>query len=253
MFALEAHNLSIGYGKHVLARGLTLALRRGELTCLLGPNGVGKSTLIRTLCGMQPPLAGTIYLNGEDIRRMPARAVAQRLAVVLTQRVDAGNMSAYALAALGRFPHTNWLGDLSPGDEEIVQRAMWATDCAQMARRRANELSDGERQRVMIARALAQEPQVLVLDEPTAFLDIAHRIEIMHLTQRLAHEQSLAVLVSTHDLDLALRCADQLWLLNTMGSLTQGTPEQLKRSGDLACLFHSSGEEVSAYLAELLR
>lgn len=253
MFALQAHNLGIGYGRRAIARDLDVSLRQGQLTCLLGPNGVGKSTLIRTLCAMQPPLAGTIQLGGADIRRLSARAVAQRLAVVLTDRVDAGNMSAYALAALGRYPHTNWLGDLSPEDEAIVQRAMTLTDCAHMARRPINELSDGERQRVMIARALAQSPQVLVLDEPTAFLDIAHRIEIMHLAQRLAHEQALAVLVSTHDLDLALRCADQLWLLNPMGSLTQGAAAQLKRSGDLACLFHSSGAEVNEYLAELLK
>lgn len=258
--ALTTHQLSIGYAqvrsranpRHVIAQDLNLVLAQGELVCLLGPNGTGKSTLMRTLSGTQAALCGHVFIGSDDVHRLPAVEVARRMALVLTERVDAGHLNAYGLAALGRYPYTGWSGALTPQDHAAIQNAMRAARCESLAHRIVNELSDGERQRVMIARALAQETPIILLDEPTAFLDLPRRIEIMLLLRHLAHEAGKAILVSTHDLELALRYADQLWLLPKDGTLINGKPDALKASGQLLDAFASEGAEVSGYLAELL-
>jgi len=241
--SLTTQSLSIGYGARVIAARLNLELRAGELACLVGPNGAGKSTLMRTLAGMQAPLAGQVQIEGEDVHRLPAIELAKRLAIVLTERVEVGNLSAYALAALGRHPYTDWRGVLTAHDEAVVRAALMQVGAAPLAARPVNELSDGERQRVMIARALAQEPQVLLLDEPTAFLDLPRRVEVLHLLSTLARERRCAILLSTHDLDLALRVADSLWLMAPNGALTVGLPEVLALNGALAATFRSEGVE----------
>jgi len=239
---LSSTSLSIGY-RQPLASGLNLQLRPAEMVCLIGPNGAGKSTLLRTLAGMQPPLAGKVRLGDADLFSIPALELAKQLAVVLTGRVDAGSLSAYALVTLGRHPYTDWRGRLTPRDEEAVQHAMRLTGCDALASRPVHELSDGERQKVMIARALAQEPKVLLLDEPTAFLDLPRRVELLQLLKRLSRETQCAILLSTHDLDLALRIADKLWLLSSSGELHIGLPEELALNGSLARIFHSEGIE----------
>jgi iron complex transport system ATP-binding protein len=247
--------LAIGYRQgrrtRVVHRGLNLCLRRGALTALLGPNGAGKSTLLRTLAGLQPPLAGEVWLDGRRLHALSAHELARHLAVVLTDRVDAGYMSAYALAALGRYPYTSWDGRLTAEDEAIVQEAMRAARCESLAARMASELSDGERQRVMLARALAQQTPIILLDEPTAFLDLPRRIEIMHLLRDLAHDTGKAFLISTHDLELALRLADELWLMAADGTFAVGAPEEICRRGDLLRVFADAGEEVHCYLRAL--
>ncbi|MEZ4663646.1 MAG: ABC transporter ATP-binding protein [Caldilineaceae bacterium] len=250
---LSTHKLAVGYktkGRAAvpLLGPLDIALHPGELTCLIGPNGAGKSTLMRTLAGMQPPLAGHVHLGEAPIEQIAARDLARRLAIVLTERVDVGNLSSYALVALGRHPYTDWRGHLSTHDETVVRNALITVGAAALAHRPVNELSDGERQKVMIARALAQEPQVLLLDEPTAFLDLPRRVEILQLLHRLAREQECAVLLSTHDLELALRLADRLWLLPTGGQLTVGLPEELALNGALAAAFRSEGVEFDSQL-----
>ena len=229
-------DLCIGYApkrrpRMVVAADIGVELLKGELVCLLGPNGAGKSTLLRTLAGLQKPLAGEVILQGRDLHGRPERERARLLGLVLTERVDVGNLSAYALVALGRYPYTGWDGRLSPADAEVVRWAMAAVGAGDLAARSVGELSDGERQKVMIARALAQEPAVLLLDEPTAFLDLPRRVEIAQLLRRLAGDRDRAVLLSTHDLDLALRCADRLWLLPPGGPLQTGAPEDLVLSG----------------------
>ncbi len=233
---LQTRGLCIGYApkrrpRIEVAADLGVELLKGELVCLLGPNGAGKSTLMRTLAGLQKPLAGDVLLEGCDLHRLTERERARLLGLVLTEQVDVGNLSAYALVALGRYPYTGWDGRLAAADEKVVRWAIDAVGAKKLAGRSVGELSDGERQKVMIARALAQQPAVLLLDEPTAFLDLPRRVEIVQLLRRLAGASDRAVLLSTHDLDLALRCADRLWLLPPDGRLQTGAPEDLVLSG----------------------
>lgn len=248
---LVTDRLAIGYRARRAARrildNISVSLHAGELVCLIGPNGAGKSTLLRTLAGMQPPLAGTITLLGADLRALTPAERARRLSIVLTERIDAGLLTAHALVALGRHPYTGWLGALRPQDEAAVTRALAAVGALELAARRVGELSDGERQKVLIARALAQEPALLLLDEPTAFLDLPRRAETLTMLRRLARESGRAVLLSTHDLDLALRMADRIWLLPRGGPLHVGAPEDLVLSGAFEAAFRGEGVAFDAY------
>jgi iron complex transport system ATP-binding protein len=246
MTTLTLERLSAGYSRArreplVIVRDVSVELRAGEMVCLLGPNGAGKSTLMRTVAGMQPPVTGRVSLNGEDIHRLPARELAKRLSVVLTDRVSVGVLSAYALVALGRYPYTDWTGRLTDRDHKAVQTALQAVGAEDLASHNVIELSDGERQRIMVARSLAQETPLMLLDEITAFLDLPRRVEIMRILRDLAHITGKAILLSTHDLDLALRSADRLWLLPRNGSFQSGSPEQLVLSGAFESAFHSEG------------
>ena len=242
---LELEALDIGYrsrrGDTSVARQINLRLDAGEFVCLLGPNGAGKSTLMRTIAGMQPPLAGQVRVGGRDLQEIPARNRAGLVGVVLTERVSAGLLTSYALVSLGRYPYTSWFGRLTENDHEVVRSAIRMAGAGELAHRFVSELSDGERQRVMLARALAQQPRLLILDEITAFLDLPRRVEIMSLLRRLAHDTGCAMLISTHDLDLALRNADRAWLIDKNGSLRAGAPEDLVLSGELAATFSDEG------------
>lgn len=249
---ITAHDLTIGYRSprqppRVVVSGIDAAIYEGELVCLIGPNGAGKSTLMRTLAAMQPPLSGRVELCGEDIQNLSPQQLARRLSVVLTERPDVGMLSAYALVALGRHPYTGWSGQLSPGDESIVRQALESVQASHLAARHVMELSDGERQKVMIARALAQEPALILLDEPTAFLDLPRRVEIVQVLRRLARVERRAVLLSTHDLDLALRSADRIWLLPHGGPLHTGAPEDLILSGVFDSAFQAEGVHFDPY------
>ncbi|MBN1963361.1 MAG: ABC transporter ATP-binding protein, partial [Anaerolineae bacterium] len=243
---LHTEALATGYApprrpQHVVAEGIDVALRAGELVCLIGPNGAGKTTLMRTLAGMLPPLAGRVLLLGEDVHALSPRQRARRLSIVLTERVSVGMLTAYALVALGRYPYTNWSGELTPDDEAVVRWAIQAVGARELADRQVGELSDGERQKIMIARALAQEPALMLLDEPTAFLDLPRRVEMMRLLRELAHGTGRAILLSTHDLDLALRTADRIWLMPQGGAISVGAPEDLVLSGAFEAAFRSEG------------
>ncbi len=245
--ALAVDRLTVGYGNRRketrIASDLSLSIDRGQFVALLGPNGAGKSTLLRTLCGLQNPLDGRVLMGGTDLASMPARERAREVGVVLTERVDAWGLSAWDLVALGRASHTRWSGRLAPEDRAAIAQALADTDTEDLADRKVVELSDGERQRVLVARALAQEPSVLVLDEVTAFLDLARRVEIVQLLRRLAHNGRTTVLLSTHDLDLALRTADRLWILDRRGQVCDGCPEDLVLNGALANVFRYEGLE----------
>lgn len=233
---LSTTDLKIGYRQKrgddiVVARQLNLALRTGELICLLGPNGSGKSTLIRTLAGMHAPLEGSIHLFGEPLRQMSAKMVARRLSTVLTDRITVGNLSVYQLISFGRSPHTGWFGTLEETDKQKVEWAIAATELQNFADRDISRLSDGELQKVMIARALAQDTAVILLDEPTAHLDLPNRVEIIRLLRKLARKTNKAILLSTHELDLALKAGDRLWLMNRQQDLLEGVPEDLVLNG----------------------
>lgn len=247
MSAIQTRKLAIGYipskkTPQVIASGLDLSLAPGELVCLLGPNGIGKSTLMRTISGMQPALGGHVNLDGRQVEDLPAKERARRIGIVLTERIDVGHLSSYALVSLGRYPYTDWTGRMDAEDHRIVTEAINAVGASDLADRSVSELSDGERQKIMIARVLAQETEVILLDEPTAFLDLPRRVEIIALLRGLAHESGKAILLSTHDLDLAVRNADRIWLM-TSGNVETGIPESLVLNGAFETAFAREGIE----------
>lgn len=249
---LEARGLSIGYRsagrERVLNSDLNVVVHSGELVCLVGPNGAGKSTLLRTLSGMQAPLAGEVLLEDQPLHAFSSLQRARRIAVVLTVPVDVDYMTAWEIAAMGRYPHTGISGRLDEHDQDIVNWALHATGAELLAQRPLRSLSDGERQKVMIARGLAQEPAVLLLDEPTAFLDLTHRAETMRLLRVLAQNgvsgRPLGVLLSTHELDLSLRTADQIWLLQAGIPLQTGSPDALRETGAFRAAFGAAFDEL---------
>ena len=232
---LRTEDLTVGYrsrpSPRAVLENLNLSVCAGELVCLLGPNGIGKSSLLRTLSGIQPALSGSIEIDGVNLKHITPIELARRMGVVLTEHPMVGTLAGYRLVELGRYPHTGRLGRMSPRDHAIVDWAITAVSARHLAARDFSKLSDGERQRLMIARALAQEPSLVLLDEPTAFLDISSRVELMALLRRLARDEGLAIVVSTHDLDLALRMGDTLWLVAPHGRLYSGAPEDLILQG----------------------
>lgn len=240
---LTATDLSVGYQVNGLPQAtlsqLNLAIRAGEFVCLLGPNGTGKSTLIRTLASMQAPLAGELKLEGSCYKKISPRERARRVSIVFTDMVPVGMMDAYSFAALGRHPYSGWMGRLNQEDHKQIQWALEAVGAEHLSTRQVSELSDGERQKIAIARALAQEARLMLLDEPTAFLDLPRRVELMRILRDLAHREQIGMLLSTHDLDLAIRYADRLWLIAPNGELLQGIPEELALSGALQRAFAS--------------
>lgn len=251
MTPLTTRRLTVGYAtsarrRKVVLANLDVSLEPGELVCLVGPNGSGKSTLLRTIAGMQPPLDGHALLSGDDVTRLSPDERARRLAVVLTDPLDVGVMTATELVALGRYPHTPWSGRLTAADWDVVSWGMAATGADVLGGRHVAELSDGERQRVLIARALAQQPALLAMDEAIAFVDVPRRVELVQILRNLARECGLAVLLTTHDLDLAIRHADTLWLLEPgpdHSRLHAGGPEDLVLAGAVGRAF--AGKEVT--------
>lgn len=241
MNVLELAGLTVGYrtrrSRKVVLAGLDTSLEKGRLIGLVGPNGAGKSTLLRTLSGLQPPLAGSVRLLGRDLGRMRRDEVAQQVAVVLTDRVAPGRLTVADVVALGRHPHTGWSGRLGASDREAVTAALEAVGAGELTKRMLWELSDGQRQRVMIARAIAQAPRLLLLDEPTAFLDPPGRIRVFELLQDLAHDRRIAVAVCTHDVEVAARHADRLWVVGPENGMRVGTPHELAHDGTLEAAF----------------
>ena len=243
---IEAQNVSIGYrdknkGCRRLHDNLTFSLYRGELTCLLGPNGVGKSTLLRTLGASQPLLSGLLFLENKPLSDYSAVALSRKIGLVLTDRTFAGGLRVREMVALGRYPYTGFFGRLSRADEEVIDYSLDRVGIRYKAFDYFSELSDGERQKVMIAKALAQECPVVLLDEPTAFLDVPSRIEIMSLLRELATVEKKTILFSTHDMEQALLLSDRLWLLSRTDGLQSGVTEDLVFSGAVGKLFsHSS-------------
>ena len=241
--SVRLNNLSIGYrGKNdvrVVASGISAAIRQGELTCLLGANGVGKSTLLRTLSAFQPKLDGEVLIvesekskEERDISQFTDKELSRIVGVVLTEKPDIRNMSARELVALGRSPYTGFWGTLHDEDWQVVDESIKSVGIESLSQRMIHTLSDGERQKVMIAKALAQQTPIIYLDEPTAFLDFPSKVEMMQLLRRLAREQQKTIFLSTHDFELALQVADMLWLMEK--EIHIGTPQQLAADGSLA-------------------
>jgi iron complex transport system ATP-binding protein len=240
-FNIELKNLSVGYE---LPRGTPLEILKsiyfsassGEMVALIGSNGIGKSTLLRTLVGFQNYFSGSIQLNGKELKTIGSREIAWVMSFVSTENIRVANMTVFDLVAYGRFPYTNWIGRLTSDDRQKVADAIKKVGLTGFENRQTIQLSDGERQRAMIARALAQDTPVIILDEPTAFLDVSNKYEIFHLLQVLSKEKGKTVILSTHDLNIALREVDKLWIVTEEGNF-QGAPEDAVLNGWLNQLF----------------
>lgn len=243
MSVLSTYNLSIGYSKKgkksIVQSDLNLKLAAGELVCLIGPNGSGKSTLLRTLAGLQKPLAGKIKVDDTNIEKISQHSKAMLLALVLTERVEIDNATVFDLVSYGRHPFSSWWGNISKEDEQKVLEAIQMVNLLHKKDTFLSELSDGERQRAMIAKALAQDTPIIFLDEPTAHLDLPNRVEIMLLLHKLAHTTDKAILLSTHELDIALQAADVIWLITNNLGLKCGVPEDLVLDGDFNRTFEN--------------
>jgi iron complex transport system ATP-binding protein len=238
----ETIDLSIGYVTHGRRRTvmdhLSLDAHHGELVALIGRNGTGKSTLLRTMVALQPSLHGTVKLEGRDLNATGRSDLPKIVSFTSTEPIALRNIKVREVVALGRFPYTNWIGALDADDERSVNEALEATGILPLADRNIDNISDGERQRMLIARSLAQDTDLLVMDEPTAFLDLPARYSIVGLLRTLTREKGKCVIYSTHDLDTAINEADRLWLMTEAG-VSQGAPEDLMISGVLARAFES--------------
>mgnify|MGYP006171701635 CR=1 FL=1 len=237
---LRTENLAIGYcdkyGSTYIASDLNIALEKRKLVCLLGKNGIGKSTLLRTLSKTQHKLSGSIFIDSENLLDITPAVLAKKMSLVLTERIPESQLSVYDLIALGRQPYTNWLGKLSKEDLRKINDAIELVQIKHLINKKNYELSDGQLQKVMIARALAQDTDIIILDEPTAHLDLHHKIEIFKILQHLVHKTNKTIILSTHEVNLALQLADELWLM-TEQKFTSGTTESLIASKDLESLF----------------
>lgn len=242
---IELQQLVIGYqakpDNKIVARYIDAEINEGELTCLLGANGVGKSTLLRTLSAFQEKLGGEIIIKGKPIRAYTDKQLAKVISVVLTEKCDIRNMSVTELIGLGRSPYTGFWGMLGKTDREEVAKAIALVKIEHLAQRMVYTLSDGERQKVMIAKALAQDTPIIYLDEPTAFLDFPSKVEMMKLLHQLSRETQKTIFLSTHDLELALQIADKIWLMDKRNGICIGTPEDLSLDGSLSRFFAHKG------------
>jgi len=240
---LTLNSLKIGYvsgrSENVLLPPLTACANKGELIAVIGRNGIGKSTLLRTLMGLQPSLGGEIQYSCKNIRDYSRMDLAQKVAYISTEIVKVSNMSVYDLVALGRFPYTNWRGKIDTKNHEVIMDAIEKTAMSAFCNRFVSELSDGERQKAMIARILAQDTEIIVMDEPTAFLDVGSKYEILHLMHLLSHKSEKTIIFSTHDLHMAISQSDKIWLMLD-NKLIEGAPEDLMIEGAFDHLFDSS-------------
>lgn len=234
--ALTLDNITLSFPARVLIDGGSLSIPAGRLVALIGRNGAGKSTLLRTICGQRALQGGAIMLCGQSVRLMKPEALARTLAMVTTERVRVAALRVRDVVGLGRAPYTDWIGRLTTEDEAVVGRALSMVGMADYCRRTLDSLSDGECQRVMIARALAQQTPVMLLDEPTSFLDLPSRHELVRLLVRLAHEEGKCVLFSTHELDIALNYCDDIALIADK-TITLRPAAELKASGEVERVF----------------
>jgi len=240
---LRTRELAIGYTRQnqvsVVQQHLNLELHQGEMVCMIGPNGCGKSTLLRTLAGLQKSISGTIFINGEDLTTLTVQEKAESLALTLTDKVDVDKMKVHEIVEMGRYPYTNRFGKLTDEDRQIVANALEKVHLTEKTNRCLNELSDGERQRAMIAKVLAQATPLLLFDEPTAHLDLPNRVAIMLLLSKLAKTTGVSILLSTHELELAMQVSDKLWLMSDAG-VDVGTTDELIAQGSFERVFQSN-------------
>jgi len=240
---LSTKNLSVGYASkkeyHEVFSNINVELKKGQLVCLVGRNGIGKSTLLRTLSKMQARLQGDIFLENKNIDSYSRNDLAKIISLVLTEKIPASNLSVYELIALGRQPYTNWIGKLLKEDIDHINEALEQSHLSELAHQRCDKLSDGQLQRAMICRALAQNTDLIILDEPTAHLDVQHKIETFRLLKKIAHSLNKVILISTHEIQLATQMSDELWLM-TDQEIISGKPSELIASDQINLIFDSN-------------
>lgn len=247
---IEFRNFSIGYGERTLLSDVNSTICDGELTALIGRNGAGKSTLLRAIAGLNLDYSGEIMLNGNNSRRFSPENLAKNLAFVSTERIRISNLRCRDVVAIGRAPYTNWIGRLQESDREIVEKALESVGMAGFADKTMDCMSDGECQRVMIARALAQSTPIILLDEPTSFLDLPNRYELCSLLSNLAHSQGKCILFSTHELDIALTICDSIALIDTP-HLHSMPSDEMRTSGYIDRLFRNDNMTFDAASAAI--
>jgi len=248
---LRTDRLQVGYGGRAVIRDVDIEALRGQTICLIGPNGAGKSTILRTLSGMLAPVEGTVYVRGRDLRTVRPAALSRTMAVVLTEKLHMDMTTAYEVAAMGRMPYTGFFGRLSAEDHRIVRESMAAVGAENLAEREYHSLSDGEKQKVMIARALAQEPELMILDEPTSHLDIRYKVEVVRTLSRMARARGMTVILALHDVDLALKSCQYVLLVRGGEIAAQGRPEDIIRENTVTDLYQISGASYNALLGSL--
>ena len=228
--SISTNNLTIGYNNHIVQRDLNFELHLGEMVCMLGPNGCGKSTLLRTLAGLQPAIGGTFTISN-------SLNEASQIALVLTERLSIENTTVHDVVAMGRYPYTSFLGGLSGRDEQIIEQSLSNVGLSGCSHTFFNDHSDGEKQRVLIAKALTQETPIILLDEPTAHLDLPNRIRILQMLRRVAREQGKTILISTHELDLAIQLSDRIMLMTPQRGVQLDHPDKLRKQDAFTTAF----------------
>ncbi|MDO9183206.1 MAG: ABC transporter ATP-binding protein [Bacteriovorax sp.] len=228
---LELQNLSIGFNKKSLFENINAQVSKGMIIALMGANGAGKSCLLKTLAHLIAPIGGDIKIHDKSINVFSSQELARFISIVLTEKIQVDFLKVVELISLGRSPYTNWLGDLNNSDKKIVSQVMDQVGVFDLAEHFYSDLSDGQKQKVLIARALAQQPEILILDEPTTYLDIPSKVELLKLLQKISKESNMAIIMSSHDLDLIESKVDEIWLMGKDGSFNIGSPENCRSTG----------------------
>lgn len=246
--ALKMKNAAVGYHGRVLIGNISFSVEEGEILSLIGPNGAGKSTILKSITRQLKLISGDVVLYEKNMQSLSAAAIADHMSVLLTEKIKEGYLTAFDVAAMGRYPHTGKMGILSDKDREIVKKALQLTESYELADVSFQELSDGQKQRVLLARALAQEPKVLVLDEPTTYLDIRYRMKLMDLLRDLSRREKITVILSLHEIDAAARISDRILMVRNDHTVTIGTPEEIFEGREIEKLFQIDSKRYDPLL-----
>ncbi|HBF4490319.1 TPA: ABC transporter ATP-binding protein [Clostridioides difficile] len=248
---LKTNNLSVGYNNKVVISNINVEVENGEILCLLGSNGAGKTTLLRSLSKLISPIKGEIYLNGVNINCISRKALSKKMALVLTNRLLGDLMTVQDIVNIGRYPYTGFFGSLSKKDLIMVDEALESVDALHLKKRYFDELSDGEKQKVLVARALVQEPEIIILDEPTTHLDIKHRLELINILKKLSKEKSISVILSLHEIDIALKSCDKVALIKNNKVIAYGQPEDVVDEDIINSLYELDDKNFNSLLGSV--
>ncbi|EMJ5874302.1 ABC transporter ATP-binding protein [Clostridioides difficile] len=248
---LKTNNLSVGYNNKVVISNINVEVKNGEILCLLGSNGAGKTTLLRSLSKLISPIKGEIYLNGVNINCISRKALSKKMALVLTNRLLGDLMTVQDIVNIGRYPYTGFFGSLSKKDLIMVDEALESVDALHLKKRYFDELSDGEKQKVLVARALVQEPEIIILDEPTTHLDIKHRLELINILKKLSKEKSISVILSLHEIDIALKSCDKIALIKNNKVIAYGQPEDVVDEDIINSLYELDDKNFNSLLGSV--